>query len=449
MTDLAVEFAERACRTTYADLPGATVEATKAFIVDTVGAAIAGSSAAGIEAGLAYTREAGGAEQASVLVFGGCFPAPAAALLNGAMAQARDFDAVVYEPGVLLPYGPIFAAALAAAERAGASGKELIAAVVLGTDLTCRLGRAVVSGLGWSRTATLGVFGAALAAAKLFNLAEERTVHALALALSQSSGNIQTVIDGTLAKRYQGGFSAAAGVRAAMLAERGVTGPTNVFEGRCGYVALYESGRYRRELALEALRGRYEGTAASVKPYPCAREHHGAVAAALALYADGVRAEHIEHVSVTLAPNAFALNGKPWGGAKTVGNAISSAPYGVAVALSCGAVAMEDFEPPALERSRVNALAARIELLEDRSVTDAKTLVPQSVSVTLRGGARRSRTVAALPGSPAMPLSAPELEAKFTACVRRSAKPMSAERLVSAMQRLEGCDDVRELRLYA
>ena len=440
MADLAAAFAGHACCTTYADLPAATVEATKAFIVDTVGAAIAGSSAAGIEAGLAYTREAGGAEQASVLVFGERFPAPAAALLNGAMAQARDFDAV-YEPGVLLPYGPIFAAALAAAERAGASGKALINAVVLGTDLACRLGRAVLSGLGWSRSATLGVFGAALAAAKLSNLGEEQTLNALGLALSQSSGNIQTVIDGTLAKRYQGGFTAAAGVRAAMLAGRGVTGPTNVFEGRCGYFALYESGRYRRELAVEALGERYEGTAASAKPYPCAREHHGAVAAALELYAEGVRIAEIETLAVTLAPNAFALSGKAWGGHRTVGNAISSAAYGVAVALARGAMTMEDFEPPALERPDVNALAVRIRLEPDRNVSDAKTLVPQSVTVTLRNGTKRSRTIGAMPVA--------DIEAKFRSCVRRAARPISADRILQSLQQLESCDDVRELRLRA
>ncbi|TAK82582.1 MAG: hypothetical protein EPO20_21195 [Betaproteobacteria bacterium] len=448
--DLAVEFAEHACRSTYADLPPATVEATKAFILDTVGAAIAGSSAAGIEAGLAHVREAGGTAQATLLVFGERFPATAAALVNGAMAQARDFDPV-YEPGVLLPYGPIFAAALAAAERADASGKALIHAVALGTDLTCRVGRALVSGLGWSRTATLGAFGAALAAGLLFGLGRERMVSALGLALSQSSGNIQTVIDGSLAKRYQGGFTAAAGVLAAMLAERGITGPTNVFEGRCGFFALYESGRYRREFATEALGSRYEGVAASVKPYPCSREHHGALAAALELHAGGVRASDIESATVTLPPNAFALSGKPWrrGELKTVGNAISSAGYGVAVALARGALILEDFEPAALGNAEVNALAERIEIEQDRAVSDAKTLVPQSVVVTLRGGGTRRRTTVAMPGSPQMPLTAGQLEAKFRSCAARSARPVSPENILRSIQQLETCDHIRNLTLYA
>lgn len=446
--DLAAEFASNAVQKRYEDFPRPVIEATKAFILDTVGAAIAGSSAAGIEAGLAHTREAGGAAQATLLVFGERLPAPAAALMNGTMAQARDFDPV-YEPGVLLPYGPIFAAALAAAERAGASGKALLAAVVLGTDLTCRIGRALVSGLGWSRTATLGVFGAALAAAHLFKLDRERTLNALGLALSQSSGNIQTVIDGSLAKRYQGGFTAAAGLVAAMLAERGVTGPGNAFEGRCGFFALYESGRYQRELATQALGERYEGAASSVKPFPCAREHHGALAAALELHAEGVRAADVESVSVKLPPNAFALSGRPWQRGATVGNAISSAAYGVAAGLTGGAVTLEDFEPPALERPEVNGLAERVKVEVDEKVADAKALVPQSVTLTLRGGATRSRTAAAMPGSPAMPLSAAQLEAKFKSCAARSARPVSSESIVRSIRQLESCADVRQLRLYA
>jgi 2-methylcitrate dehydratase PrpD len=451
--DLAVEFAAHACRTRYEDLPPDVVEMTKTFILDTIGAAFAGSSAEGVEAGLRHACEVGGAAQATLMVYGERLPATSAALLNGTMAQARDFDPV-YEPGVLLPYGPILPAALAAAELAGAGGKDLINAVVLGTDLTCRIGKSLTGGLGWSRTATLGVFGAALAAARLLGLDAARTVHALGLALSQSAGNIQTVIDGSLAKRYQGGFTAAAGVLAAMLASRGVSGPTNVFEGRCGFFALYESGRYRREVAIEALGRRHEGTLASIKPFPCAREHHGALAAALELHAEGVRAADIDSVSVALPPNAFALSGKPWRRSEspTVGNAISSAAYGVAVALARGAVALEDFEKPALARAEVAGLAERVQVDADSGVVDAKALVPQSVRVRLRGGARRERTSAAMPGSPAAPLSAAQIEAKFSACAARSSRAFSSWQLaalIGQVRSLEQCESVRDFRLHA
>jgi 2-methylcitrate dehydratase PrpD len=445
--DLAFAFAAHVCSRRYEDLPAADLERTRALILDTVAAGIAGSSAEGIAAGLDYVRAAGGAGEAGVLVFGDRLPAGSAAFLNGTLFQARDFDPV-YEPGVMLPYGPVVAAALAAGQLAGASGRELLAAIVLGTDLACRIGRALTGGLGWSRSATLGVFGAAAAAARLLRLDLERTVHALGLALSQSAGNIQTVIDGSLAKRFQGGFAAEAGVKAARLALLGVTGPVNVFEGRFGFFNLYEAGGYRRELALEGLGKTFAGAEASVKPYPCAREHHGAIAAALALHARGARGAGQETVRVTLPPNAHSLSGKPLPPDRdpTVGAAIGSAAYGVAVALLQGRVGIGDFEAQAVARPEVLALARRIEVRVDPAAADARTLVPQSVELRA-GGEVRSETCHAMPGSPQAPLSTAQEAAKLADCVAHAASPTDAARVRAAVQGLEALPDVRNLRL--
>lgn len=446
-TDLALAFAAHVCGRRYEDLPQPVLARTRALILDTLAAGLAGSSAEGIGAGLAYVRAIGGTPEAELLVFGDRLPATAAALVNGTMLQARDFDPV-YEPGVMLPYGPVLAAALAAGQLAGSSGKELLAAVVLGTDIACRVGRALTGGLGWSRTATLGVFGAAAAAARLLRLDRDRTVDALGLALSQSAGNIQTVIDGSLAKRFQGGFAAEAGVKAARLALLGVTGPTNVFEGRCGFLNLYESGGYRRELVLEGLGAAYEGAEASVKPYPCAREHHGAIAAALRLAASGVRAADLEAVTVTLPPNAYALSGKPFRpeGA-TVGAAIGSAAYGVAVALWQGQVGIGDFQPPALLRPAVLELVRRVEVREDAGARDRKTLLPQAVEVRLRGGGLRAESSRVMPGSAGAPLTDEQTAAKLADCVAHAARPIDPARVQAAVAGLAELANVRDLRI--
>ncbi len=450
--DIAERFAENALRSSYDRLPVPVVAATKRLILDTVGAGFAGSSADAIDAGLALMRETGGAPQATVLVFGDRLPATSAAMINGAMFQARDFDPV-YEPGVMLPYGPIVAATLAAAELSGAAGREFVHAVVLGSDMACRLGKSMMTGLGWSRTATLGVFGAALACARLLRLDRDRTVSALGLAYSQAAGNIQSVIDGSHAKRYQGGFAAEAGLKAALLAARGVTGPRNVFEGRCGFFTVYESGKVRKELVAEGLGEIYEGAAASVKPYPCSREHHGAVAAALRLHAEGVRAGDIESLTLRLTPNAFVLSGKPFrrGESHSIGDAISSAAYGAAVALVRGRVTLGDFQKEALQDGAVLELADRARIEEDRSISDAKTLVPQAASVKLRGGAVREAVVTAMPGSPESPLSACELKEKFQACLAHSARPVTPEwsdALAQSLENLENLRNIGELQIH-
>ena len=375
------------------------------------------------------------------MVFGDRLPATAVAMLNGTMCQARDFDPV-YEPGVLLPYGPVLAAAFAVGEMTAAGGKDILNAVVLGADLTCRLGKALMTGLGWSRTATLGIFGAALASARLLELTRDQTVSALGLALSQSSGNIQTVIDGSLAKRFQAGFAAEGGVKAAVLASRGITGPMNVFEGRCGFFNLYESGRYCKELVMEGLGTRFEGVNASLKPFPCAREQHGALAAALQLFAQGVRVGNIESVHVRLPPNAYALSGKPFRRSErqSVAGAIGSAAYGVAVALTQGNISLDDFSEEALLRDEIRQVADRIEIVEDRTITDPKSLVPQSVAVKLRDGSERNVLCEAMPGSPGMPLSPDQRRAKLASCVAHAARPCgvgSPDAIVGTIENFE------------
>lgn len=448
-TDLAVLVAASACATSFDRLGADVVRGTGAFVLDTLGAGVAGSGAAGVAAGVELLREAGGTGQATLLVHGDRLPALGVAMLNGTMCQAWDFDPV-YEPGVLLPYGPVVAAALAAAELAGATGPDFLTGVALGADLTCRLGRAVVTGLGWSRTATLGTFGAALASARILRLGPDATVSALGLALSQSAGTIQTVLDGSLAKRYQGGFAARSGLLAALLAARGVSGPEHVFEGPCGYFPLYESGRYRREAVLDGLGSQFEGMRASHKPFPCAREQHGAIDAALRLVESGVRAADVVEARVWLPPNAFALSGRPFGGSDrhTVADAIASAGYGVATAFVRGRVTLAEFQPGAVADPRVAEFARRVTVLKDAAVTDQRTLVPQTVEVLLADGTTRRAEVGDLPGSPERPLSDDELVAKVRSCGRFAAGPPDdtrVERLIETTMALQEVTDIADL----
>jgi 2-methylcitrate dehydratase PrpD len=442
--DLAKEFADVAAQVRHETLPAETVRCTKLFLLDTLAVGLAGATADGIAGGLAYSRELGGTPCATVLASGDRLPAPTAAMLNGTLCQARDFDPV-YEPGVLLPYAPVTAAALAVGEATGANGSDVLTAIVLGADLSCRLGRSLTSGLGWSRTGTLGVFGAALAAAYLLHLSREQTVWALGLALSQSSGNIQTVIDGSLAKRYQAGFAAEAGLRAAMLARNGVTGPVNVFEGRCGFMQLYEGGRFERARATDGLGSVFEGTRASIKPYPCAREQHGAIAAALELAGKGITAERVERVEVTLPPNAHVLSGRAFGrDGATIAGAMGAAAYGAAVALTRGAVGLGDFTPEALHREEVMSLVERVTVTEDAAERDRRALVPQTVSVLLRGGEQRSATCSTMPGSPDRPLDPSAHRLKVIDCLT-TANPTCvgalAERADALAQVVDRLDD--------
>lgn len=208
VADPAFAFARFIARTPYEVLPRDAVEAAKKDLLDTLGAAIAGSSAAGGREVAELAAEWGGAAQSTVWVYGQRVPAHHAALANGDMAHALDFDDT-HDRAILHAGVTTIPALLAAAEHASAlgrpvSGKTALAALVTSIDLKARMGLAIRRGpgdTGWIYTPLLGFFAAAAAAARAYGLDEERTLHALGIAYAQASGNNQCVPDAALTKR--------------------------------------------------------------------------------------------------------------------------------------------------------------------------------------------------------------------------------------------------------
>ncbi|MFX1555570.1 MAG: MmgE/PrpD family protein, partial [Promethearchaeota archaeon] len=263
--------------TQFSDLPEAVVDDAKRFILDSVGVAIAGSSAPGSKEVVDLTKDWGGKREATVLIYGGKVPSPLAAMVNSIMMHALDFDDTLDE-SALHAHVSVLPAAVAVAESVGkVSGKDLITAVTLGVDLVCRLGLATRRPLSWIRSATCGFFGAAAAAGKVMALDWEQMSNALGVAYSQISGNAQCLIDGGLVKRMQPAFAARAGVLSAFLAQSGITGARDFLEGQYGFFNLYEGGDYDPEKLLDGLGTRFEGTKLSIKPYPSCRMTHAAI----------------------------------------------------------------------------------------------------------------------------------------------------------------------------
>ena len=168
-----MEIADRICRhlTSYRfeDFPLATVERAKTFLLDSLGVAIAGTTATGTAAIMDRIKYWGGRKESSVFVFGGKVPAYHAALMNGVFCHARELDDG-HEEGGVHTFAAVLPAALAVAEEVGGvSGKDFLTALILGTDLTCRLGLSIRYNRGWHFT---GICGASAAAS--FSLAVTR-----------------------------------------------------------------------------------------------------------------------------------------------------------------------------------------------------------------------------------------------------------------------------------
>src|SRR5919107_1907705 len=234
--DPAWALARLVCRIGYADLPTSAVESARRHILDTFGCMLGGSGSPGIDELFAVISRWGGLAESRVLLRGVRLPAPQTALLNASMGHALDFDDTLDTGGSIHPGVSVLGAALAVCDSLGAiTGKELLLAVALGLDVSCRVALASTLDRGWHRTSAMGIFGAAAAAGKLLQLTPEQMLAAFGIAYSHAAGNRQCILDGALTKRMQAGQAASAGVFSAVLAQTGFTGARNIFNGRFGY----------------------------------------------------------------------------------------------------------------------------------------------------------------------------------------------------------------------
>src|SRR3984957_16134721 len=281
--DPAWALAEHVCGSEFGDLPTATRVATRNDVLDTFGCLLGGSGAPGI-AGLARVIGGwGGAPQSQVMLWQLRLPAPQAAMINASMAHALDFDDTLDHGGSIHPGASVLAASLAVSDLlGGVPGKDLLLAIALGLDVSCRVALASTLDRGWHRTAAMGVFGAAAACGKLLGLNVEQMVNALGIAFSQSAGNRQCIVDGALTKRLQAGQAASSGVFAALLAREGFTGAHDIFLGRFGFFQLYQPNGYDSAKLTEGLGQAFRGDELSFKPYACGRPQHAMLDAAIA-----------------------------------------------------------------------------------------------------------------------------------------------------------------------
>lgn len=447
--DLAVHFAAMAEQLRFEDIPEAAVSAAKAVLLDTIGDAIAGWRAPGIAATHDQVAEWGGREESTVWVYGTWVPAPNAALVNGMMCHALEFDDL-HDQAHLHAFGPVLPSALAAAERAGGvDGREFLTALVLGVDVMSRLGLAVQVEKGWHYTITFGVFGSAVACGRILGMDRSGLLNALGISYSRAAGTEQSLIEARLVKRMHPGLAAQAGVTAAHLAQRGITGPWRVFEGQLGYYPVYENGIYDRARALDGLGERFEVASLRLKPYPSCGCTHPALDATLDLVrSEGLVPEVVDEVTVVGSKLTYDLVGAPFEVRNNPqADAQFSIPYTVATAIRRGRLLLEDMEESAIRDPVTHALAGKVRVIVDPEI-DERSAVPVTVRVRTTDGRLLESHALDTRGHPGNPLRPEELEAKFRACLAYSRRPEFQDRagqLVATVLALEELTDVRDL----
>ena len=434
--DPSYALASHVCRTGFADLPASTIESARRDILDTFGCMLGGSGSPGIDELCSVIGHWGGRAESRVLLRGMQLPAPQAALLNASMGHALDFDDTLDTGGSIHPGVSVLGSVLAAADMlGGVTGKDMLLAVALGLDVSCRIAFASTVDRGWHRTAMIGVFGATAAVGKLMGLDAEQMRHALGIAYSHAAGNRQCILDGALTKRMQAGQAASAGVFSAVLAKTGFTGAHNIFNGRFGFLELYQPNGHDAALLTKDLGSVFCGEALSYKPYPCGRPLHSAIDAALAAReAMGIeRAEDIEGVTI----EAAAFEDSPAKRRPTqVVEAQFALPFLVATALVHGKVGIGEVD--GLGNDAVLALSDRI--------TGA---LGKLAIVVRRTDGSSTRIEASSPiGSPQKPLTDAQFAAKFRDCAGNAVRPLVATEVdatLAAVAELEALPDVRVL----
>ncbi len=423
--------------TDYDALPAELVAATKRRIVDTIGVALAGSTAPGCEAARQTILAEGARGTSTLWASGERVGSRGAAFTNSMHAAALDYDSV-YERGSVHPDIVTVPAAWAVGEQVGADGRGLVTAVAIGNEIACRLGAANRRNQGWFHTSTFGVFAAAAAAAKLLGLDAAGIANALGLALARAGGTQQALIEKSLAKRAQSGFAAEAGVFAAQLAAGGISGPRQAIEGKFGLHALYGDGD--GDLLLGGLGSHYESLAVAIKKYPSCTANHVPIDLLIEIAnAADLGAGDIDSVEIALSPFAAQLVGgvfEPSSNAQVA--AQFSVQYSAASALLWRRLGIAEIQETAVLDPMVAEFVAKVEVVVE-AANDGK-FAPAGVRITTSAGEIVERRLDHVPGTPAMPLSAVEIAAKFRDCAGFGLRPLSAaaaDRLAASLGGIE------------
>jgi 2-methylcitrate dehydratase PrpD len=441
-------FAEHVTSTRFEDLPEAAIARAKVFILDTFGVGISGSSAPGASELLHAVKLWGIGTDARVWGRSERLPAGSASLVNGYQVHCQEFDCVC-EPAVLHPLATLLPAAIAFAERKGGiSGRDLLTAVAVGTDVAGYLGIASTSPLTFFRPATAGGFGATAAVGRLMGLDASRLAHAFGLQYAQSSGTMQPHVEASPVLPMQVGFNSRAAVQACDIAAIGITAPRFSLDGPFGFLPLFERG-YDLAPVHAGLGSRFLVAELSHKPYPAGRATHGGIEGVLALQArHGFTAGDVAEVILSGPPVLARLTGRPDVPSPTPAYARLCMGYVVAKALLHGRVGVEHYRGEAeLTDAATHALASRVRIITDGS-EDPNALSPQSLTLRLRSGVEYSWHCETMLASATRPLPRGQHLEKFAACWDFAAEKLSniaRDDLITKVDTLESVEDVATL----
>jgi 2-methylcitrate dehydratase PrpD len=430
----------------YRSLPGEVILKAKHCLMDTLGAALAGSKMPEALIAKKLAEKLNPRKESTLFTGKGKVGVLEAAMANGIMSHVLELDDgnrfAQGHPGVV-----VIPAVLALAEKEKVKGKDIISAIVAGYEIFGRIGAGGNPShfnRGFHTTGTCGTFAAAAAAGRLLRLNEAKMISVLGIAGSQAAGLFAFMADGTMTKVLHAGKAAQNGILSAYLAQSGFTGPAYILEDKRGFYKAF-ADTFNPQRVVEGLGEKYEIMNTYVKYHASCRHSHAPVDAILDIRSQTpLRPEDIEKVNVyTYTIAAKLIDGKQ---VSTPITGKMSLPYAAAVAILYGKVGLGEFKPKVLNDQAVQALMKKVDVYPD---PDLDKLVPDHrgarAEISLTDGRKLTSEILDPKGEPENPGSENDIYDKFRLLAGTAFKTEKVRKVLEKIDNLDKLKDIAEL----
>jgi 2-methylcitrate dehydratase len=433
----------------YKHLSQDAVYQAKRFLLDSVGCALGGYQQHDVKIALEVLDEIAGSGVSTVIGTGKAIDPVSASLANALMIRCMDYNDIYWKQDPSHP-SDIFPAAIACCERENSDGRELIVGLVLGHEFEMRFCEAAFPGIrerGWHH-ATLTAFVSPFVAGRAIHLRWEQIQHAVGISASRHC-TLGAVTAGklTMMKNTVDPMATQSGVIAALLAEKGYTGPEHVVDGKEGLTHCF-GPEWKLHILTDGLGDSWRITQCGMKFFPTEALTHAPISAVLDLVKENnLHADQVEKVQIrSLARAADILSDPSKYDPRTKETADHSLPYVIAAALADRQVTPAQFEMRKIMDPRIRAQLKKVEVVADPEIEKVfPALQRVIVNLTTTDGATFSKQLDYPKGDPRNPLSDAEIEEKFSALAEGVLTPNAQKKLKDAIWNLEKLDSVSNL----
>lgn len=427
------------------------IHEAKRFLLDSIACALGGFRQHDVAIAFDVLHEIAGQGRATVIGSGRRVDVASATLANALMIRSMDYNDIYWKQDPSHP-SDLIPAALAACERAGTGGAELITGIVLGHEFEMRFCEAGFPGVeerGWHH-ATLTAFVSPIVAGRMLRLSAKQIQNAIGISGcrhitvgSVSAGEL------TMMKNTADPLATQSGMLAALLAEKGYSGPGHVIDGMEGFTHCMGSG-WNLNVLTDGLGESWRITQCGMKAFPTEALTHAPISALIYLVKKhDLRPEQVEHVTIhTLTRAADILSDPSKYDPRTRETADHSLPYVIAVALVDRKVTPASFAMEKIMDLRIREQLKKVVLIGDKEIDNTFPAFKRAiVHIKLTDGRILSHELDYPKGDPRNPLTDQEIEAKFASLAADVLSPGEQKELKDAIWNLETLDAVSDLMM--